>query len=133
MSVDGSMSYHEGRVLANGDGEAMVIVRDITDQKRAEEARQNTVLLKNIHSRLKNHLQLMRSFPEALEHRISISTPNPEEQTESQPQNTEVPADSRPQDAEVPADTRPQDSEVPADSRPQSSDFVDAVRSSKGD
>jgi sensor domain CHASE-containing protein len=143
MSVDGSVSYHEGRVLGNGDGEALVIVRDISEQKRGEESRQNTVLLREIHNRVKSHLRLIRSFPEALQRRIGDPTPGPEEQTESGPQNTEVQADNRPQDPVVAADNRPQDPVVqadnrpqdpvvPAESQPQNAGFVDAVRSSKG-
>jgi sensor domain CHASE-containing protein len=66
MSVDGTMSYHEARVLANSDHDAMLIVRDVTDQKIAEEARQNSLLLKEIHNRVKNHLRVIRSFPEAV-------------------------------------------------------------------
>jgi len=50
MSVDGSMSYHEARVLANSDHDAMLIIRDVTEQKTAEESRQNSLLLKEIHT-----------------------------------------------------------------------------------
>ena len=62
MSVDGSVSYHEARVLPNTDRDVLIVVRDITDQKLADEARQNSLLLKEIHNRVKNHLQVIRSF-----------------------------------------------------------------------
>jgi PAS domain-containing protein len=68
MSVDGSVSYHEARVLANSDHDAMLVVRDVTEQKTAEESRQNSLLLKEIHNRVKNHLRIIRSFPEAIHH-----------------------------------------------------------------
>jgi len=44
------------------------VVRDITDQKLAEEARQNSLLLKEIHNRVKNHLQVIRSFSDTAYH-----------------------------------------------------------------
>jgi sensor domain CHASE-containing protein len=68
LSVDGRVSYHEARVLASSDNDALVVVRDVTDQKQAEEARQNSILLREIHNRVKNHLQVIRSFPEASHH-----------------------------------------------------------------
>jgi sensor domain CHASE-containing protein len=68
MSVDGSTSHHEARVVANSDHDALIMVRDVTAQKHEEEARQNTVLLKEIHNRIKNHLQVIRAFPEARRH-----------------------------------------------------------------
>lgn len=66
MSVDGKVSYHEASVLANSDHDAMLIVRDVTDQKMAEEARQNSLLLKEINNRVKNHLRMIKSFPETI-------------------------------------------------------------------
>ena len=68
MSVDGSVSYHEARVLPNSDHDAMLIVRNVTDQKTPEEARQNSLLLKEIHDRVKNHLRAIRSLPETGRH-----------------------------------------------------------------
>jgi hypothetical protein len=65
MSVDGSVSYHEARVLPDADRDALIMVRDITDRKQAEEARQNSLMLKEIQNRVKNHLHAIKSFPEA--------------------------------------------------------------------
>ncbi len=131
MSVDGNMSYYEGRVLANGYGEALVIVRDITDQRRTEESRQNVHLLREIHDRVKNHLKLMRSFPDARLRQAFNPTPEPRLATESQPQDTAAPGGEPAPQPEVPAEDRPQDTVAPAETQPQNSDFVDAVRSSK--
>jgi sensor domain CHASE-containing protein len=83
MSVDGSVSYHEARVLANSDHDAMLVVRDVTEQKTAEESRQNSLLLKEIHNRVKNHLRIIRSFPEAIHHQTESPGNDSGEQAES--------------------------------------------------
>ncbi len=154
MSVDGNVSYHEGRVLANGNGEALVIVRDITEQKRTEESRQNTQVLREIHDRVKNHLKLMRSFPDSRLREALRSIPDTVEPAGSQPQSAETPGDGGPQDPTVPTGSQPRDTEAPGDGMPQDptvptgsqprdteapgngmprdSDVVDAVRSSRG-
>ena len=79
-----------GAVVASGDNDALIMVRDVTDQKNAEEARQNSLLLREIHNRVKNHLQVIRSFPEASRRQArgagSVST----EQPESTPQNSNI-------------------------------------------
>ena len=154
MSVDGNMSYYEGRVLANGYGEALVIVRDITDQRRTEESRQNVQLLREIHDRVKNHLKLMRSFPDARLRQAFNPTPEPRLATESQPQDTaahgggqpqkmELPAEGQPHDPVVPDNGQPQNMELPAEGQPQNAvataesqpnhaETADAVPSAKG-
>ncbi|MDM7999196.1 MAG: CHASE4 domain-containing protein [Dehalococcoidia bacterium] len=66
MPTDRGVFHHEARIVANSDRDAMVIVRDVTNQKNAEEARQNSLLLKEIHNRVKNHLRTIRSFPEIM-------------------------------------------------------------------
>jgi sensor domain CHASE-containing protein len=90
VSVDGSVSYHEARVLANGDCDAMVIVRDVTDQRMAEEVRQNTLLLKEIHNRVKNHLQTIRSFPDGGRHQVGDTSPGVQEQVRVRQQNDTI-------------------------------------------
>ena len=99
MSVDGSVSYHEARVLANSDHDAMLIVRDVTDQKTAEEARQNGLLLKEIHNRVKNHLRIIRSFPEAMHHQAEGPGTGSEEQTRSEDRTVSAAASRRPPDS----------------------------------
>ena len=81
MSVDGNVSYHEARVLANSDHDAMLIVRNVTDQKMPEEARQNSLLLKEIHNRVKNHLRAIRFIPETGRHHAEDSGLGSGEQT----------------------------------------------------
>jgi two-component sensor histidine kinase/sensor domain CHASE-containing protein len=59
LSVDSRVSHYEARVLASSDDEALIMVRDVTEQKHEEEARQKSLLLKEIHHRVKNNLQVI--------------------------------------------------------------------------
>jgi len=62
VEVEGARRFFEERVVASGDEEAIVLVRDVTAQKESEEARRNAVLLKEIHHRVKNNLQVISSL-----------------------------------------------------------------------
>ena len=59
LSLEGRVSHYEARVLVGYGDDALVMVRDITEQKHEEEARQKSVLLKEIHHRIKNNLQVI--------------------------------------------------------------------------
>ena len=59
LSLEGRVSHYEARVLAGYGDDALVMVRDVTERKHEEEARQKSVLLKEIHHRVKNNLQVI--------------------------------------------------------------------------
>ena len=160
MSVDGSVTYHEGRVLANGDEEAVVIVRDVTDQKVTEGPRQTSQLLREIHRRVRSHLQVIRSFPDAQKRRTADTSPpgapapgpaapaegmplNTEasaggtqqgagESAEGTPLNTEAAAEGTPLNMEAAAEGTPLNMEAAAEGTPRRGKAADAVPTAKG-
>jgi len=62
LPVKGDMRYFEARIVVSGEDEVMSVVKDITDIKKAEEARKKDILLREIHHRVKNNLQVISSL-----------------------------------------------------------------------
>ncbi len=60
-SADGFRDF-EVRILAIASGEALVIIRDVTERKRSEELAKKELLLREIHHRVKNNLQVISSL-----------------------------------------------------------------------
>ncbi|MBN2098975.1 MAG: hypothetical protein JW753_05190 [Dehalococcoidia bacterium] len=56
---NGHTCDYEARIVASGEDEALVIARDVTQRKREEEVRRRGLLLKEVHHRVKNNLQVV--------------------------------------------------------------------------
>lgn len=59
VPLNSHVSYYEARVVASGEDEALIIARDITQKKHEEEVRRRELLLKEVHHRVKNNLQVV--------------------------------------------------------------------------
>ncbi|WP_340817792.1 histidine kinase dimerization/phosphoacceptor domain -containing protein [Methanolobus sp. WCC4] len=62
IPVKGDMRDFELRLVVNGEDEVLAVVKDITEIKQAEEMHRKDLLLKEIHHRVKNNLQIISSM-----------------------------------------------------------------------
>jgi two-component sensor histidine kinase len=62
LESGGSARDYEVRVVVIGSGEVLEIIRDVTERKQAEELAEKELLLREIHHRVKNNLQVISSL-----------------------------------------------------------------------
>ncbi len=62
LDVGKGMQHFQAHFAASGDAEVIVVVREITAEKRVEEAQRHEILVKEIHHRVKNNLQVISSL-----------------------------------------------------------------------
>ncbi len=62
MEIHGAPGFFEARIFTGTEKETVIFVREITAEKKAQDAQRNEMLLKEIHHRVKNNIQVISSL-----------------------------------------------------------------------
>jgi PAS domain-containing protein len=91
LTIDGRESYHEARVSASSDHDALMLVRDVTERELGGQERRNALLVEKIYDRVKSlHSSLQSAASGKCGSRVEEDTPSCPEPTDRSQQDADT-------------------------------------------